>query len=210
MPLIEVEQGTDEWLAMRSGLVTASRMADVMAKLKSKNGMAADRRRYLMEVVVGRLTGLNPETYVSPAMQWGLDNEDLAKGAYEISTSSIIEPGGFAIHDKIKWFGASPDGLIGDDGLVEVKCPNSDTHIGYILSGEIPDDYKPQMWAEMACTNRSWCDFVSFDPRMPKNLRLFIRRFPRDEPMIAAVEMEVEQFLSEVEAMVEQLGHVGK
>jgi putative phage-type endonuclease len=204
MPLIEVDQGSKEWLEMRSGCVTASRVADVITKLK-KGGYSAARNLYLFDVVIGRLTGLNPESYVSPAMEWGMANEDLAKAAYEMKTDRTVEPIGFALHDRINFFGASPDGLVGKDGLIECKCPNTSTHLGYLMAGVVPEDYQPQMLAEMACTGRKWVDFVSYDPRLPKKLQLFVRRFERNDERIAEMEREVELFLGEVANMLERL-----
>lgn len=189
---------------MRNGMVTGSRVADVCAKLK-KGGYAACRQNYLIEVAVSRLTGLAPDHFVTPAMQWGIDNEQFARAAYEMATDCMVESVGFAIHPRLDYFGASPDGLIGSDGVLELKCPNSDTHLGYILEGTLPVDYMPQMLAEMACADRQWCDFVSFDPRMPKNLQLFVRRFHRDEELIKAMEVEVAAFLLEVEVMLEKI-----
>jgi putative phage-type endonuclease len=203
MPNVDVIQGTDEWLAMRAGMFTASR-----AKLlvKTKGGKYSEKRgTYLMEVVMGRLTGLNPETYVSAAMEWGITNEPLARAAYENLRDVVVEPGGFSIHPRIEFWGASPDGLIGDDGLLECKCPNTTTHLEYLLTGVVPDDYRPQMIAQMACTGRQWCDFVSYDPRLPKKLRLFVKRLERDEKAISEMESEVTKFLAEVDDLLLRL-----
>ncbi len=199
-----LEQRSPEWMTMRNGCVTGSRVADVCAKLK-KGGPAACRQNYLIEVAVSRLTGLAPDRFVTPAMQWGIDNEQFARAAYEMQADCMVESIGFAIHPRLDFFGASPDGLIGKDGVLELKCPTSDTHLGYILGGVLPLYYMPQMLAEMACTERQWCDFVSFDPRMPKNLQLFVRRFQRDDELITALEVEVAAFLLEVDALLEQI-----
>ena len=212
MPLIEIEQrmadgsANPEWLQMRLGAVTASRVADVMARLKTKNGEAAVRAAYKAELVCERLTGRAAEHYVSPAMEWGIENETDAKTAYEIETGFDVAPGGIAIHPKIKWLLASPDGLIGEDGLLEAKCPNTTTHIEYILAGIVPAEYQPQMLCQMACTERKFCDFVSFDPRLPKELQLFIRRLERDEAQIATMEAEVIKFSAEVDEVIKKLG----
>ena len=203
--IVPVEQQSPDWLAMRVGRVTGSRVADVMAKLAKKDAEAACRRQYKFELVCEMLTGLSALHFVSPAMQWGIDNEKYARSAYEMELDVEIDLAGFAIHDRIPRFGASPDGLIGDDGVVEFKCPNTDTHIGYILADEVPEAYRPQMLAEMACTGRQWCDFVSFDPRLPKHLQLFVKRFQRDEVAIAAMELEVEKFLAEVDDLLAKL-----
>jgi putative phage-type endonuclease len=204
MPLVEIEQGSAEWLQMRTGCVTGSRMGDVMAKLKRKEGEAQCRQDYKAEIVCETLTGRAADHYISPAMEWGVENEIFARNAYEVEVSAI-ETIGFALHSTIKRFGASPDGLVGPDGLVEFKCPNTSTHIEYILRGVVPAEYHWQMLAEMACAERQWCDFVSYDPRLPKKLQLFVRRFPRDEQRIAEMEVEVVKFLAEVDEQIDQL-----
>lgn len=200
-----LEQQTPEWLQMRVGMVTGSRVADVMAVLKRKEGESAARRNYRFDVAIEMLTGRKVDSYVSPAMEWGTENEPVAREAYQMAYDMEVEPVGFAIHDDIPRFGASPDALIGTDGLLEIKCPNTSTHIEYLFAGVVPDEYRPQMLAEMACTNRQWVDFVSFDPRLPKKLQLFVRRFPRDEAKIAEMEKAVVQFISEVDAMLVRL-----
>jgi putative phage-type endonuclease len=204
MPLVEVEQGSAEWLLMRVGCVTGSRMADVMAKLKRKDGEAQCRQDYKSEIICETLTGLSSPHYVSKDMEWGIENEIFARSVYEVEVGTV-EPVGFALHPKIKRFGASPDGLVGTDGLVEFKCPNTSTHIEYILRGVVPAEYHWQMLAEMACAERQWCDFVSYDPRLPKKLQLFVRRFARDEQRIAEMEVEVVKFLAEVDEQIDQL-----
>jgi len=196
MPLVDVEQGTAEWLVMRIGCVTASRMNDVMAKLKTKDKEAQVRKDYKAAIVCEMLTGRAQDNYVSPAMEWGLDNEIFARNAYEVEVSPT-EPGGFALHASIPRFGASPDGLVGDFGLVEFKCPTTAVHLDYIANGIVPEEYHWQMFAQMSCAERSWCDFVSFDPRLPKKFQLFIRRLDRDDARIAEMEAEVMKFLQE-------------
>lgn len=206
MPIIEdLEQRSPEWLQMRIGMATASRMADVMAKLKTKDGEAAGRRDYKAELVCESLTGRATEHFVSPAMQWGIDNEILARNAYEIELETEVQQIGFAIHPKISRCGASPDGLLGTDGTVQFKCPTTATHLEYIVAGVVPAEYHWQMLCEMACTERSFCDFVSFDPRLPKKLQLFVRRFERDDARIAAMETEVVKFLAEVDELIEKV-----
>jgi hypothetical protein len=176
-----------------------------MAVLKRKDGESAARRNYRYEVVIETLTGRTADSYVSPAMEWGIETEPLARAAYEIANDLETESIGFAIHDRIGRFGASPDALIGIDGILEIKCPTTAVHLDYLLAGVPPEDYQPQMLAEMACTNRQWVDFVSFDPRLPRKLQLFVKRFPRDDARIAAMEQAVEKFLAEVDAMLERL-----
>lgn len=190
-------QNTPEWLMQRCGMVTGSRVAHVVGK--NQNGKYSSKREvYLMEVVIQRLTGRVTETYVTPAMEWGTEQEPNARAAYEGSRDEMVDLVGFATHPTIEWFGASPDGLVGDKGMVEIKAPNTSTHLEYLLEGKVPLDYMPQMMAEMACAEREWCDFVSYDPRLPKSLQLFVRRFHRDDKLIAAMEEEVKFFLEEV------------
>jgi putative phage-type endonuclease len=202
-----LEQQTPEWYTMRKGMVTGSRVADIVTRLK-KGGYSAARQTYLMEIACARLTGLMPDHHVSPAMEWGIANEPFARAAFELANDCMVESIGFAIHPKIEYFGASPDGLIGEEGVLEIKCPTSDTHLSYILAGVVPVEYCPQMLAEMACTERQFCDFVSFDPRMPENLQLFMRRFHRDDKLIAMMEEEVQIFLGEVEGMLETINQL--
>lgn len=204
MPLVDVEQRSPEWLAMRVGCVTASRMADVMAKLKRKEGEAQCRQDYKAQLVCELLTGRAADHYVSPAMEWGADNEIFARSVYEVEVGAI-DTVGLALHSRIARFGASPDGLVGSDGLVEFKCPNTATHIDYIIRGVVPAEYHWQMLAEMACAERQWCDFVSYDPRLPKRLQLFVRRFERDDARISEMEAEVEKFLAEADELIARI-----
>jgi YqaJ-like viral recombinase domain len=201
--IIDCEQRTEQWAALRCGKVTGSRICDVLAEIKK--GEAASRRNYRAEIIVETLTGIPVEQYISKEMQWGTDTEPFARTAYELERDANISTVGFAIHPMIERFGISPDGLVGEDGLVEIKCPNTATHIDYLLAGAVPSDYQPQMLAEMACTGRAWCDFVSFDPRLPKHLRLFVRRFDRDDARIAEIELKVQGFLDEVDRVLGQL-----
>jgi putative phage-type endonuclease len=205
LTLVDVEQRTPDWLALRVGKVTSSRITDVLARIAK--GEAASRRNYRAEIVCETLTGVSAEdTYISREMQWGIDHERDACVAYELLQDVMVMPIGFAVHPFIERFGASPDGFVGDDGLVEIKCPNTSTHIDYMLAGIVPAEYEPQMLVAMACTGRAWCDFVSFDPRLPAHLQLFIRRFHRDEARIADIEGQVMQFLAEVDDVLVQLG----
>lgn len=203
MIVLDLEQGTSEWLAARAGKVTASRVADVLAKIKT--GEAAARRDYRAQLVAEILTGAPQEPgFINDEMRWGTEQEPYARAAYEVHTGTIVDTVGFVIHPTIEQAGASPDGLIGD-GLLEIKCPKTATHLDYILSGEVPAKYRPQMLWQMACTDRAWCDFVSFDPRMPAHLQLFIKRLHRDEDQIKAMEAEVRAFLQEVNQTVKAL-----
>lgn len=205
MPIIEgMEQRSADWLAMRVGMATASRVCDVMAVRKDKKEAAA-RADYRKQLVCERLTGLTASNYVSPYMLDGILNEPLAREVYEMQADEEVTEVGFAIHPRIKWFGASPDSLVGKDGLLEIKCLASHNHLDILLAKEIPEEYHPQLLAELACAERQWVDFVSFDARMPKNMRLFVKRFHRDEAKIEAMEKEVEKFLAEVEEMLSTL-----
>lgn len=198
-----MEQGTPEWFKARAGKVTASRIADVVAKTKS--GYSTSRANYCAQLVVEVLTGEVAESFTNAAMQWGVDTEPKARNAYSARTGELVDKVGFFTHPKIAQSGASPDGCVGDEGLVEIKCPNTATHIETLLDKAPANKYLLQMQWQMACTNRAWCDFVSFDPRMPEHLRLFVLRVPRDEKLIAEVEREVISFLAEVNGKVEQL-----
>lgn len=201
----DLEQLSPEWLAMRCGCVTASRLNDALAKLKDPKKEAQARANYRKELAIERLTGMTYDHYVSAPMLHGIENEPLARTEYEIATGNEVTRIGLAQHDEIKWFSASTDGLVGADGILEIKCLNSINHLDILISGEIPEEYHWQMLGGMACTGRQWCDFVSFDPRMPDDLRLFIKRFPRNDALIRGMELEVKQFLSEVDALLEKL-----
>ena len=191
-----IEQGTEEWLKIRLGKVTASGVADVLAK--TKTGVSASRANYLIKLAIQRTTGQIEEGFTNDAMQWGKDHEAQARVAYEVVSGNFVDQVGFVEHPSIKWFGCSPDGLINNNGLVEIKCPNSATHWSYIKDDGPPTKYYIQMQAQMACTEREWCDFVSFDPRMPERSRLFIKRVDREDEYIAEMEAEVKKFLDEV------------
>jgi putative phage-type endonuclease len=191
-----LEQNTPEWLVQRVGMVTASRVCDVTTKLKSGKYSAA-REKYLMDVICERLTGRAQDHFCTPAMERGIETEPRARAAYEIATGLDVEDGGFWIHDQIEWFGASPDGLVGPDGLFEAKCPTTAQHLCYLEEGVVPTDYRPQMLAQMSCTGRKWCDFVSFDDRLPSSLQLFIVRFEPKPEEITEIETEIRLFLED-------------
>lgn len=197
-----IEQGTTEWHLLRLGKVTASRITDVLSK--GKSGESAGRKNYRMELVVQRLTGLPGESFTSAAMEWGTNTEPKARFAYEAEKQQFVEQVAFVDHPSIEWFGCSPDGLVAD-GLIEIKCPNSTTHIEYLTDQKPPAKYIPQMQCQMAVTGRQWCDFVSFDPRLPDDLQLFVVRLERDQEYIEAMEAEVKKFLSEVDEMFTKL-----
>jgi len=198
-----IEQGTPEWFAQRIGRVTASRVADIMAK--TKTGVSASRGNYLAQLVAERLTGQSADTFKSGAMQHGTETEPQARMVYEAETGQIVTEVAMINHPTIEMSGASPDGLMGEDGLVEIKCPNTSTHIATLLADKAPSGYMGQMQWQMACTGRAWCDFVSFDPRMPNDMQLFVKRVPRDDALIAEYESEVIKFLAEVQETVDKL-----
>ena len=197
-----MEQRTEEWFAARLGKVTASRVADVLAKIKS--GESASRKNYKMELVVQRLTGKQGESFTNAAMEWGTEQEPFARMAYEAHTGTFVKEEGFVDHPTIEGFGCSPDGIVGE-GLIEIKAPNTANHIETVLENKAPSKYIPQMQCQMACTGAKWCDFVSFDPRVPDDLQLFVVRVDRDQEYIDAMEVEVKQFLSEVLDLFNQL-----
>jgi putative phage-type endonuclease len=204
--MMEVEQGSPEWFAMRCGKVTASRVADIIARTKS--GPSASRANYMAQLVAERLTGTVAESYSSAAMDWGSAMESDARTAYEFVCGSNVEAVGFVEHPRISMSGASPDGLVGISGLIEIKCPNTATHIETLIGKTVPAKYVAQMQWQLACTGRAWCDFVSYDPRMPENMQLFVERVARDEKFIAELESEVEGFLFEVASAVGQLTRI--
>ena len=198
-----IEQGTPEWFAQRLGKVTASRVADVIAK--TKTGYSASRENYMAQLVCERMTQTVAESYTNAAMQWGTETEPLARAAYEAHVDVLVDEVAMIQHPTIEASGASPDGLVGDDGQIEIKCPNTATHIDTLLSQQASSKYVTQMQWQMACTGRKWCDFVSFDPRMPKELQLFIKRIDRDDAYIDMLEKEVVSFLKELDAKIEKL-----
>ena len=195
-----MEQRTEEWYQARLGKVTASKVAAVLAKKDS-----ATRYYNLTYIVIERLTVKQQEFYTNEAMQWGTDTEPQARMAYEAHSNNLVDEFGFIDHPTIANFGCSPDGVIGEDGLIEIKCPNSKTHLSTLLSKKAPSKYIPQMQTQMAVMNRQWCDFVSFDPRLPEELQLFVVRVNRDDEYIAKLEEEVIAFLEEVESTVTKL-----
>lgn len=199
-----MEQRSPEWFAARLGRCTASKINDVMATLKG-GGEAAGRRNYRAQLVVERMTGQPTESYTNGAMQWGIDNEAAAREAYSFVTGNTVEEIGFIDHPEIAMSGCSPDGLVGDDGMVEIKCGNTATHIDWMLAGIVPAEHQKQMQWQMDCAGRQWCDFVSYDPRMPIDLQLFVCRLHRDDNKIAEMRAAVIAFLAEVDAMVAQL-----
>ena len=198
-----MEQRSQDWFAARLGKVTASRVADVCAR--TKTGYGASRKNYLAELVAERVTGIRQEGYTNAAMQWGMDNENEARIAYEFYRDATVEEVGFIAHPSIADTGASPDGLVGADGLVEIKAPNTATHIETLLGAPIPEKYVLQMQGQMACTGRQWCDFASYDPRLSEAMSLHVQRVQRDDAVIRHLEEEITGFLREVSQTVERL-----
>ena len=198
-----IAQGSDEWFAQRLGRLTASRMADVIAR--TKDGYSTSREKYMVELALERITGARQEAYSNAAMEWGTNSEPLARAAYEADTGFLVVETGMVPHPRIAMAGASPDGLVNHDGLLEIKCPQSATHVRNLCSGKPEGKYLTQMMWQMACTKRDWCDFVSYDPRMPDGLQLMVTRIERDDKRIQQLEEEAEKFLAEVDAMVQRL-----
>ena len=206
--MTEITQGTPEWHAQRLGKVTASRVADVIAK--TKTGYSTSRENYMAQLICERLTGTPTEGFTNAAMQWGTETEPKAREAYEATTFTSVREVAMISHPSIPNTGASPDGLIGEDGLIEIKCPNTATHLDTLLSQKVPGKYVTQMQWQMACTGRQWCDFVSFDPRLPEHLQLFVKRVSRDNDFIKQTEDEIVAFLLELEQKIESLNKLDK
>lgn len=202
-----MQQGSTEWLQARAGKVTASRVADVVAR--TKTGWGASRANYMAELISERLTGVPASNFTNAAMQWGTETEPQARTAYARYMQQTVEEVGFIDHPLIAMSGASPDGLIVDQpGLVEIKCPNTATHIDTLLLKSVPGKYLTQIYWQLACTGRHWCDFVSYDPRLPENMQLFVTRVERDSAEIARLEEIVEEFLAEVDAKIMALREI--
>lgn len=199
------DQRSQEWLSERCGRVTASCIYKVMAK--TKTGYGAERANYHAQLVAERLTGFPAEGFTNSAMQWGIDTEEQARAMYSLEVGEDVVETGFHPHPTILFCGASPDGLIGDTGLVELKCPNTATHIATLTGAPIDRKYLLQMQWQMECTGRDWCDFASFDPRLPDEMQLHVRRVERDETLLTEIREEVTKFLTEVAATVDQLSN---
>lgn len=201
------EQRTEEWVQARLGKVTASRLADVLATTKS--GPSASRKNYMAELICETMTGQPYPHFTSKEMEWGTEQEPFARSAYEAEKGVLVEEVGFIRHPDIEGTGASPDGLVGPDGTLEIKCPNTATHIETMLSGKADSRYYAQMQWALECSGRQWCDFVSFDPRMPEGLQFSCVRVFRDEEFLKNARAEVVKFLAEMEAKVAELRKLG-
>lgn len=196
----DIIQGSPEWLQMRLGKVTASRVSDIAAK--TKTGFGASRANYMAQIIAERLTGTVQESYSNAAMAWGTATEPEARDAYSFRVDADVQQVGFVHHPAIHMSGASPDGHIGDLGSVEIKCPNTATHIDTLIERGVASKYTTQIQWQLACTGRKWCDFVSFDPRMPESMRLFVERVHRDDARIAELEKAVREFLAELDQKI--------
>jgi putative phage-type endonuclease len=196
-------QGSDAWLQERCGRVTASRIADLMAR--TKTGWGASRTNYRSQLICERLTGCVQPSFTNAAMIHGTETEPEARRAYEFFVDRDVQQVGFILHPTIEMAGASPDGLVGDDGLLELKCPLSATHIETLLTGAIPDKYFKQIQFQMACTGRAWCDFASYDNRLPERMRLYVKRIERDDEAVAEIEAEIRAFIKEIDETVDAL-----
>ncbi len=205
------EQQTEQWFTDRLGKVTASRLADVLAK--TKTGYSASRANYMTQLVLERITKTRAESYSNAAMQWGNEQEPFARAAYEAHTGQMVEEVGFIQHPDIEDAGASPDGLVGDDGMVEIKCPSSSTALECWLihaqgGNPVYARYYAQMQFQMRCADRSWVDYVVFDPRMPAKAQLFVFRVQRNAEFLKIAEDEVITFLTEVDIKVAALKQI--
>ena len=203
-----IAQGSPEWFAQRLGKVTASRVADVVAK--TKTGYSTSRENYMAELLLERRNGARQESFTNDAMRWGTETEPLARAAYEAHTGEIVDEVAMVAHPTIAMAGASPDGLVGKSGLLEIKCPNSATHLQTLLTKKPAGKYITQMAWQMACTGRQWCDFVSYDPRFEVGLQLFIVRIDRDDILIKSLENEVIKFLNELDELNQSLNQLKK
>lgn len=201
-------QRTPEWIHQRAGFLTASR-ADAVLQRSVRTGEPLKAYYDLIDQLVAeRITGDSIGIGTTPAMQWGIDHEDDARTAYEVATGECVDLVGFIQHPSIDWLGASPDGLVGDDGLIEIKCPNTVTHLKRIRAGIVPEEYKPQMLIQLLCTGRKWVDFVDFDPRLKgeyERLRYWTIRYqPTDEELDRAEALAV-KFLEDVKFQMKEL-----
>jgi putative phage-type endonuclease len=199
-----MEQRSEEWFQARLGKVTASRVADVLAKIKS--GESASRRNYKIQLVSERLTGERQESYINQAMQDGIDREVFARDRY-IQQFGEVEEVGFVKHPTLE-AGASPDGMVGDDGILEIKCPMGSTHTETLMTQDVPSRYIPQIQFQLLVTGRKWCDFVSYNPMFPEHLQVFVKRVEADPVYQKELESEVKQFLSEVDNVINKLKEI--
>ena len=208
MNALPYAQGSPEWLQARVGRVTASRIKDVCAQGKA-GAPSVTREAYMGELIAERLTGLSSgDTYTNADMQRGTELEPLARAAYETRTKQMVDEVGLVRHPRNEYFGASPDGVVGTDGLLEIKCPRTHVHISYLLAGKPPAAYLPQMAWQAFCCERAWVDFVSFDPKMPEALQLFIVRYVPELEYLKSLEQQANAFLEEMDAKIASLSRL--
>ena len=201
--MLDLIQGTPEWLAARAGSLGASSIADALAK--TKTGWGASRANLHSRIVTERLTGKPVETFVNSAMQRGTELEPQARAMYSLETGHDVSEVGIILHPSIKHSHCSPDGLIAGEGMVEIKCCGGPRHIELLSGGKPEDRYIKQCLWQLACTGRDWVDLAYFNPDFPAEMQLHVRRVDRDADLIAELESEVSAFLAEVAATVEQL-----
>ena len=206
MIIRDIVQRSEEWRQLKLGKVGASRVADIVARTKS--GYSASRENYLTELLLERITGFPADRFQSDAMRYGTEMEPLARAAYSFDFDVEVEQIAFATHPSIEMAGASPDGLVGKLGLVEIKVPQPATHLDTLLSEKVPEKYIIQMNWQMCCTEREFCDFVSYNPSFPPAAKMFVKRIPRDDAMISHLEGEVRAFLADLDKKLEELNRV--
>lgn len=203
MKVLDLEQGSEAWKAARCGSLGASVLHEAVAR--TKTGYSASRANRMATLVIEKLTGVPVETFQNAAMQHGTETEPEARIAYEFYANVDVAQIGLVLHPNIGGTHASPDGLVGTDGLLELKCPQPAQHLATLLGEPIPDKYQVQMLWQMRCCDRAWCDFGSYNPSFPESMKLHVRRFPRDDTRIAELEKEVIEFLNELHLTVHRL-----
>jgi len=201
-----MEQLSQEWFEARLGKVTASRVSDVLATRKGQESTV--RAKYKLQLATERLTNKKTDTYMNQAMQDGIEREPMAREIYEKLKDVTVEEVGFVQHPAIERAGASPDGLVGDDGIIEIKCPIETTHTTNLLERKLPSKYKPQVQFQLSATGRKWCDFISYNPNFEPRLQLMVVRVERDDEYIEMLKFEILKFLAEVELMINQLKEI--
>jgi hypothetical protein len=205
MKIIECNQRSMQWFQAHCGVVTASSMDAVLA-FTQKGEPKAERKTYFRQKLAERLTGIAlQDNYVSREMLEGIEKEPLGVAAYERHEGVMVSSIGFALHDEIERLGYSPDGLVGDDGLIEGKCPKPGTHLQYVLDGCIPEMYMAQIRTGLCVTGRKWCDFFSFSPEVPKPLQLMVIRFERTQADMELIAAAANKFNAEIDAAIEKL-----
>lgn len=206
MKIIDFPQGSKEWAQARTARVTASNMAKVLSRARDRKSEGATRANYKARIIAEILTGRPQEDdYTNDDMEGGIELEPFARAAYEVRVNEFVDTVGLVVHPSIARASCSPDGLVGTDGMVQIKCPKPATHIGYRLAGVVPSKYEPQLVLEMECCERAWSDFVSYCPIYPAPLDLFIVRLPRNAERARAVQAEITQFNREVDEIIEKL-----